>query len=190
MRKYIFAVLLLVAQLSVADWKLNNKASTLSFVSTKNASISEVNTFTNLSGEVKKNGATTLKISLNSVETNISIRNDRMKQFLFETDRFKEAVIETTVDLSKVDALLPGSSIDMAVKASLSMHGVTEDVDAKLRVIKLQNDGIAVSTVEPIIISTGLFGFQPGLDKLKEIAKLDSITTTVPVSLNLKFDSR
>ena len=188
MRKIIFAVLCSVAQVSVADWGLNNEASTLSFISTKNASVTEVHTFKELSGRVENNGAAALKISLDSVETHIPVRNDRMKQFLFETDLFKEALVELTIDPDKIQSLVPGSRINMPVKAKLSLHGSTQDIGTRLRVVKMQNNGLEVSTIEPIILSIGLFDLQSGLDKLKEIAKLGSITPSVPVALNLVFD--
>ena len=188
MRKIIFAVLCLMAQWAVADWQLNNKASTLNFISTKNASVTEVHTFKKLSGGVKNNGEAILNISLDSVETNIPIRNERLKQFLFEIDVSSEASVVLDIDPDKVQALAPGSQIDLPVKAKLSLHGVSQAIDTRLRVVKLQNNGIAVSTTAPIILSTGAFGFQSGLDKLKEIAKLDSITTAVPVTMNLVFD--
>ena len=189
MRKVIFAVLLSMTQMSVADWGLNNKASTLSFISTKNASVTEVHTFKELSGSVKNNGKAVLRISLDSVETNIPIRNDRMKQFLFETDRFKDATVELQVDPEKIQSLEAGVSADVPVKGKLNLHGITQEIEARLRVVKMKNNGLEVSTVEPILVSAGLYGMQSGLDKLKEIAKLTSITTTVPVAMNLVFES-
>ncbi|MGR9117210.1 MAG: YceI family protein [Gammaproteobacteria bacterium] len=189
MKKIFFVVLFLVSQVSVADWRLNDKVSALSFISTKNASVTEVHSFKELSGSVKDNGEAMLKIGLESVETNIPIRNDRMKQFLFETDRFKEAMVELKVDPAKIKELAVGEWVDMPVKAKLALHGVTQEIDAKLRVVKMQNNGIVVSTIEPVILSIDMFGLQSGLEKLKEIAKLGSITTTVPVALNLAFEA-
>lgn len=188
MRKIIFAVLCAAAQISVADWRLNNEASALSFISTKNASVTEVHSFKELSGNVKNNGEATLSINLESVETHIPVRNDRMKQFLFETELFKEALVELKIEPAKIHALGPGDRVDVPVNAKLSLHGRAQDIDVRLRVLKTQNNGLEVSTLEPIIISAGLFDLQAGLDKLKEIAKLVSITASVPVALNLVFD--
>ena len=111
-----------------------------------------------------------------------------MKQFLFEVDRFPEALVELKIDKNKLSTLNTGAAVDMNVKAMLKLHGGTQDLTAKLRVVKIQDNALQVTTMEPVVLNLVPLGLQAGLDKLKEIAKLDSITATVPVTLTLVFN--
>ena len=52
-----------------------------------------------ISGTVGDQGAVEVRVALDSVETNIGIRNDRMKKMLFEVGLYPEAVI--TAQLSE-----------------------------------------------------------------------------------------
>ena len=141
-----------------------------------------------MSGTLTNEGDAKLIIELKSVETNIPVRNDRMKQFLFEVDRFPEALVELKIDKNKLSTLNTGAAVDMNVKAMLKLHGGTQDLTAKLRVVKIQDNALQVTTMEPVVLNLVPLGLQAGLDKLKEIAKLDSITATVPVTLTLVFN--
>ena len=73
-----------IAPTCVADWVLDSENSHLSFVSIKNGVVAEVHRFDTLRGGVNDNGTAALKIGLASVETNIPIRNDRIKSMLFD----------------------------------------------------------------------------------------------------------
>ena len=78
--------LTLLTQPALADWTLDNERSIVNFISIKNASIGEVHRFRSLAGSVSDDGAVRLVIDLDSVETLIPIRNQRMRELLFETD--------------------------------------------------------------------------------------------------------
>ncbi|MGR9052299.1 MAG: YceI family protein [Gammaproteobacteria bacterium] len=188
MRKLVFTFLLFTTQIAAADWQLNNSASSLNFISTKNSAITEIHSFKTLSGQVKDNGEAKLSIYLDSVESKIPIRNERMRQFLFETDRFKIATVALKIDPNTLVKLRPGDRTEVPLMAQLNLHGESQDIEAHLRVVKLQNNSLVVSTIEPIILLPSVFELQLGLDKLKEIAKLSTITTSIPVTFSLVFD--
>ena len=70
-----------------AAWTLNGDDSTLSFISTKAVNVAEIHKFTTLSGGVDDTGNVTgISIALASVDTGIEIRDDRMREMLFDTD--------------------------------------------------------------------------------------------------------
>lgn len=188
MKKLVLVVSILFSQTLFADWVLNEKLSSLSFVTTKNASVTEKHTFKKMEGSLNPDGLANLTIKLDSVETGVPIRNDRMKELLFQVDRFPEAVVELKVDKKQLDSLKLGQIIDLPVGANLKLHGIEQAIEAKLRVIKLVNEGLTVSTAEPILLNTDLFGLKAGVEKLREIVNLQSITGVVPVTLNLVFD--
>ncbi len=190
MQKLLLLALLIVSPYVSADWKLNAKESALNFLSTKNASVTELHAFQSLAGELVGEKAK-LSIDLASVETQIPIRNDRMKEHLFEIKQFPQATVELNLDSKTLDSLqTPGSMIDMPVVASVDLHGIKKDLNAKLRVIKLSEHKMVASTLEPVLLLPADFSMQTGINKLMEIAKLSSITSTVPVTFSLVFDEK
>ena len=60
-----------------AEWQVAD-TSGIQFVSIKNNTIGEVSHFDMISGTVGDQGAVEVRVALDSVETNIGIRNDRM----------------------------------------------------------------------------------------------------------------
>ncbi len=64
----------------LADWKLDNNHSSVNFISVKNDSVIEQHHFRNISGSVSKDGQVKVVIDLTSVDTQISIRDERMKK--------------------------------------------------------------------------------------------------------------
>ena len=63
---------------ALADWQLNNDESSLTFVSTKASTVAEVLTFNSLQGRVTEGGMAELTIDLDSVDTAIELRDQRM----------------------------------------------------------------------------------------------------------------
>ena len=85
-------------------YQLDTLRSSLYFVSAKNSHVVETHTFTALSGAISEEGVATLRITLDSVESGIAIRNERMRNMLFETLTFSEAVVSLPVDLDALAA--------------------------------------------------------------------------------------
>ena len=94
-----FWLLLLFSSSTFSDWTLINEKSKLNFISTKASNIEEIHTFTMLSGKVTENGKALIEIDLGSVETLIPIRNERMKNLLFQTKIYPKAVFRLKVKL-------------------------------------------------------------------------------------------
>ena len=87
MMKTRFAVALamsaLLSPLAFADWQIG-PGSQVQFVSIKNNTVGEVSHFETLSGSVTDAGDVEVRVVLDSVETNVGIRNERMKTMLFD----------------------------------------------------------------------------------------------------------
>ena len=96
--RYLTISLLLSATLAtapaLADWALDNERSHLTFVSIKAKDVAEIHTFKEMSGTVDTDGKIAVNLMLDSVETLIPIRNERMRELLFETAKYKEAGVE------------------------------------------------------------------------------------------------
>ncbi len=191
-----FAVMLPLAwilactEAAVADsWTLDADSSRISFVSIKAGEIAEPNHFTNLSGSIEDSGTATVTIGLESVETMVDIRNERMRKFFFETAEFPVATITAQVDLDSFKTLKAGERRRETLAATLDLHGVSETVEAEVFVTRAGEDSVTVETVDPIIVNTGAFNLTEGLNKLMELAGLDTISPDVPVTFSLVFKS-
>lgn len=167
-----------------ADWTLDAEASRLSFISTKNASKAEVHYFRELSGVVTEGGAARVEVPLDSVETAIPIRNERMREFLFETADFPTLEVSADVDPS----LLAATGTRMsAVPVTVSLHGQEASYEAAMLIARDEDGSLTVATGEPIVVNAADFELGAGIAKLQELAGLASISTAVPVSARLVF---
>ena len=177
----------LLAGSAQAQWSLDNSASTLSFVTVKADHVGEVHTFDQLSGSIDDRGNVEILVELASVNTLIDIRNERMQSMLFETNLFPRAMITGDVDLASFVEMSPGASITAQVEFELDIHGVSNSYNTELIVTRLAN-GMVASTSKPIIVTAASHGLVDGVEALREIAGLPSISRSVPVTFNIVFD--
>ena len=171
-----------------AEWRLNNKESNLNFISIKKTTVAEVHSFKSLNGKIKDNGNVSIIVSLNSVETNIPIRNDRMQQMLFDVVKFPKSSVSTKVNFKRINNMNVGDSYIELLELKLAIHGKVKEVGSEMRITLLKDDKLLVSTIKPIIINLGDFSLIKGVNMLKEVAKLSSISTAVPVTAQLVFE--
>lgn len=177
----------LLAGSAQAQWSLDNSASTLSFVTVKADHVGEVHTFDQLSGSIDDRGNVEIMVELASVNTLIDIRNERMQSMLFETNLFPRAMITGDVDLASFVEMSPGASITAQVEFELDIHGVSNSYNTELIVTRLAN-GVFASTSKPIIVTAASHGLVDGVEALREIAGLPSISRSVPVTFNVVFE--
>lgn len=170
----------LIPMTATADWVLDNSQSALYFVSIKKDHIAETHSFKQLTGAITSAGQGSLGIDLASVETNIDIRNTRLRDHLFETSKFPTAKV--SVDLSKT-GVKPGIQ---TLNVSLDLHGIKKDIPATVAITEA-NQTVAVATVAPVILNAADFDLAGGLTILREIGSVDSISNVVPVTFFLSF---
>lgn len=185
-RAAIVIALSSVAASASADWELDAEQTALHFLSTKNAQVTEVHQFTSLSGSVTSSGELTVDIDLSSVDTGIDIRNSRMKEMLFNVSEFASATFEASVP----EAMLSGKAGDVQlgpVEGMLSLHGMAAPVTFHIAVSHVDENTVSVSTTQPSLLNVADFGLESGVESLREIAGLKSITTTVPVTFTATF---
>ncbi len=170
-----------------AAWQLDNEQSRLSYISIKKGDVAEINYFSQLSGTVDDSGHARLSIDLNSVRTNIDIRDERMRDIFFETRHFPKAEFSTQLDVEKLKNLAVGSMITMTLEGEFSLHGVKQKMPTELAVSKLSETTLQVSSYAPMVLDAGHFKLAQAVEKLREIAGLPSISMAVPVSFVLTF---
>ncbi|MCF6275185.1 MAG: YceI family protein [Robiginitomaculum sp.] len=169
-------------------WTLLGAESRLEFISVKKGTIAETNSFTDLSGTVLPDGSAVILIKLDSVETNIGIRNKRMKKHLFETNEFASATIKTQLDFAQFASMAIGERKIIEIPVNISMHGHDDEIDITVVVTRLSDNKVVVDSRTPIILDADKFGFGAGIAKLQELAKLNIIAPEVPVMFSLVFE--
>ena len=169
-----------------AEWQVADNSS-IQFVSIKNNTIGEVSHFDMIAGTVGDQGAVEVRVALDSVETNIGIRNDRMKKMLFEVGLYPEAVI--TAQLSEEAMAAAGSSTGAAVPAVLQidLHGQVVSKDAVLTVSATDAGGFSATTSQPILLNAAEFNLEDGVAALQSVAGLNAISRVIPVTVSLNF---
>ncbi|MCO7223436.1 YceI family protein [Pleionea sp. CnH1-48] len=187
----ILSLGLLFSSSLFANWELDTKQSEVSYLSTKifkgsTASATEKNVFKAVTGTVSKNGTAKLNIQLSSVETNIPIRNERMIKHVFQTDKFPSATIEAKLP----EALLKQGQHRAEIEGLLSLHGKSAKIKIPMTIDVNAEGKIVATSTSPILLSAQTFAFNDGLKKLTELAGLEFITTTVPVSFVLSFNKQ
>ncbi|WP_223484020.1 YceI family protein [Pseudomonas sp. A-RE-19] len=184
---------LLLAGITVsaqANWYLDGESSRLSFISTKNANICEVQRFLVLHGKVDPNGLAEVEVELESVNSGIPLRDERMRKELFEIQTFPEALITTQIDLRPINDLAPGAQLELRLPLTVNLHGKQHQYNAELLATRLDDRRFQVVTLEPLVISAEDFDLAPGLESLRKVAGLSSISLSVPVSAVLIFTAR
>ncbi|MFS4579749.1 YceI family protein [Phaeobacter sp. C3_T13_0] len=170
-----------------AVWTLDPSLSNISFGSIKNDYTGENHTFSDMSGSVDVHGKVSITVGLASLETMIDIRNERMAEFVFQNA--PSATIAAEVDMAELGNLSVNQATVIDTSGALSLLGTDTELDASIFVMRLSEDKVLVTTNGMIMLSTEDTAFNEGIDKLQELASLDSITRVSPVTMRLVFDA-
>ncbi|MDJ0978230.1 MAG: YceI family protein [Erythrobacter sp.] len=175
------------APLVEGSWAVDADASSLSYVSVKSGEIAESNTFSGLSGSVSPDGAATLEIDLSTIETKVDIRNERMRDIFFEIADHPTASVTASIDPAAFEKLGVGQSVTQPLKATLNVKGVEAPIETQVSVTRTGEDGVLVTSTEPVIVYADALELTEGLATLQELAGLPSITPAVPVTFSIAF---
>lgn len=186
------ALLLLAAAAMPAQaaWYLDNESSRLSFVTTKNTDISEVQRFLVLHGKVEENGAAQLQVELESVNSGIPLRDERMRNELFQIKTYPDALINAQINLQPINDLATGAQLELRLPLSVTLHGKTQTYNAELLATRLDDRRFQVVTLEPLVLHAKDFDLLTGVETLRKAAGLDAISLSVPVGAVLIFTAR
>ena len=181
----VCAVLLGMMGSALADhhgeqaWTLSDE-SRISLTSTKNGLVSETHSLAAIKGEVSAAGKVELALDLRAIETNIPIRNERMQTWLFSDEPVAKLSANVQAALSAKETAF---TIDQTL--TLEANGNTVMLDVPLTVVREGN--AAAKVAGQLVIDVADFGYAPGIEKLREIAGLKSISTEVAVDVKLVF---
>lgn len=179
--------LLTGAAAAQAQWELDNSRSSLDFLSIKNDAVAESHHFTEMVGFIGSEGKVQVGIDLDSVETLIPIRNERMREMLFRTMDFPAANIHSQVDPEILAVVTDGGVVTTDIEVVLTLHGQQATLSVPVLVSGGEGSLLRVISARPVVVNAGEFGLGAGIDALREVAGLNAISTAVPVTFNLVF---
>ena len=172
-----------------AAWTLDSDASRIAFVSIKDGEVIETHYFPELVGRVSPGGESLVEIPLDRVQTKIDIRDERMREMFFDTSRFPVATIRASVATDALSALAIGERVRQPLTGMLSLHGQEARIDVDAFVTRIADDRVEVQSAEPVIVYLADFDLEPGLERLREVAFLSSITASSPVTFTFVFEA-
>lgn len=169
-----------VPQSDSPSWQLLPAQSTLSFVTTKNKVHTEEHSLQFQSGQFIDQ-ALELVIDLNSVDTLIPIRDERMRNILFQTEDFPTATVTTMVPPDVAH------NQPVALPFVLDLHGHQKTFEVEVIVDHI-DDQLVVVNYESLLVNAKDFHLDGGVNQLTKIAGLKSINYEVLVDFKLVFE--
>ena len=170
-----------------AQWQLDSEKSAVSFLSIKNDSIAERHDFGSLAGYIGRQGRARLVIDLDSVRTMIEVRDQRLRELLFETAEFPSATARATIDPAVIAEAAGGGMVSTELSLTLALHGMDRELTVPVVLVGEGEGRLRVLTPEPVIIRAADFGLDNGIEALRKVAGLESIASAVPVTVQLVF---
>ena len=188
----LFAMTVPGAQAQSADpfengWILDAENSELRFMSIKKGNKAETNKFATVSGLITETGKAQIRVLLDSVDTNVDLRNVRMRFLFFETFLHPEATITAQLDPSLLTDLHTTRRKMVNLTYTLSLRGITIEKTAEVAVTLISNDRVTVSATTPIAITLSEFDLETGHGKLQEAANVVIIPLGI-ISFDFVFD--
>ena len=185
LRRLLCASFLSISAATQAAWQISD-SSTVGYLSLKNNAIAEYNYFSGVSGALSEEGELTLSIALDTVETQVAIRNQRMRDLFFKVVDYPEATISASLSPDDIASLGSDGVIDRTIPVTLQLHGQSAELSATVRA-QVSNGHLYVTTLQPLLLSVADFGLEAGVATLQEIAGLQAIARVIPVTVDLHF---
>lgn len=177
-------------------WVLDAEKSYLQYVTTKEENILELNQFKSidsnsqaLSSSIDTVGNVVLEIDLNDIQTNVDLRDTRMRDIVFETSFLPKAYLSFSIDPSTVNNMTSCTSQYLNIEGTLSLHGMNQTIDTEVLIVKDSDTQLSVMSVNPVIIDSDDFDLSYGVSLLKSIGNLNSISLSVPVYFQLNYNA-
>ena len=176
--------------MATVGWTLNAADSYLNFATTKNTHNLEVHNFTGISGDINNAGVATLTVDLNTVNTGVALRDQRMRDLLFETAIHPTATVTVNVPATLISGLGIGQVTRTDITASLSLHGLTATIATRVSVQKLTASRVVVQSLPPVLVKAETYNLAAGVEALRAAVGIASINASVPVDFALVYDAR
>lgn len=185
MKKLALVVAAALSFSAAADWSVNSAQSSLNFVSVKNDVVAETHSFKDLTGNFTEAGEFSVAIPAMSIDTIIPIRNERILEHVLAAKQYATINAKGKVDSKVLTGLKTGDSVVVDQALDLTLLTKTQSLTAKVKVTKVSDSQLVVTTVAPIMLDVNKFELNAGVEKLRELAGLKSISPMVPTTFSL-----
>ena len=98
-----------------------------------------------------------------------------------------EMCIRDSLDTDALSAMSVGSSEIQDISGNISLHGITQEIEAQVIVARTTANSLVVSTIQPVLVDSNDFEFSSGIQILREAANIASIGEVVPVYFRLSY---
>ena len=187
MKYFVFVALTCFSLFSHSEWVVDTKNSHVGFASVKNKTIAENHRLSGLTGSVGSDGEALVSIDLATVETLVPIRNERIREILFDVANFPSATIQTKLDMDQINSISSGETEGLRIPLSIGLKSIKISKSVMVSVVRSGENIYDVASADPIMIRVSDFSLLDGVKTLKEMAGLQSIEPVVPVTFNLRF---
>ena len=153
----------------------------------QNKTIDEESSFATSAAQLSADGAFSMSVDLASVKTNIDLRDERLRDWVFEIAQFPKAEISGKIDMNAIGSLKTGDSLQLKQPLTLDLHGSKQDIEAELTLKRGADNSISVATAQPVVVDAKKLGMSGGVAKLVEVMGLASINEQIPVTFNGTF---
>ncbi|CAC9547694.1 hypothetical protein [uncultured Gammaproteobacteria bacterium] len=135
---------------------VDSNNSVVNFSTIKKQYVVEPAVFEGVTGSISVLGKVEINIDLSSVNTNISIRDQRMKDLFFKVAKFPQATIKATIDMKKLKSIRYYKR--MEIPAILEFYGVSKKIKLDVLIAKVYKKKLLVTSMKPIIINANDYG--------------------------------
>jgi hypothetical protein len=185
MKKLALVVAAALSFSAAADWSVNSQQSSLNFVSVKNDLVAETHGFKDLTGKLTTAGEFSVVIPVATIDTAIPIRNERILEHVLAAKQFASINAKGKVDSKVLTGLKTGDSVVVDQALDLTLLSQSQTLTAKVKVTKVSETQLLVTTVAPVMLDVNKFQLGAGVEKLRELAGLKSISPFVPTTFSL-----
>ena len=187
MKYFVFVALTCFSLFAHSEWVVDTKNSHVGFASVKNKTIAENHRLSGLTGSVGSDGEALVSIDLATVETLVPIRNERIREILFDVANFPSATIQTKLDMDQINSISSGETEGLRIPLTIGLKSIKISKSVMVKVVRSGKNIYDVASADPIMIRASDFSLLDGVKTLKEMAGLQSIEPVVPVTFNLRF---
>jgi hypothetical protein len=92
--------------------------------------------------------------------------------------------------MNQLRQIAPGEQGTITAEAELDLHGQRATLTINAAVVHRQDGSLLVSSEEPLVVTASQFELGAGIERLREIAGLPSISPAVPVTFRLTLRPR
>ena len=171
---------------AASKYMVDSNNSVVNFSTIKKQYVVEPAVFEGVTGSISNSGKVEINIDLSSVNTNISIRDQRLKALFFKVVKFPQASVKATIDMKKIKSIRHYKR--MEIPAILEFYGISKEIKLEVLIAKVYKNKLLITSMKPIIINAKDYGIPAKnlMDLSKTVGGL-SLSDKVAVNFVLSF---